>query len=372
MVHLRNRKNNYSGILIAISLVIMITVVSLVFKQIFLNRNNENEQNSVLYIQLLNKAMPVINGINYNDEVDTEENISIKGQLLKLIGIDIRNPFSVIGKEISMFTIGTEDSSENNKVVKRTLFKINPFDVNDKQINKSGQDTGDTENLELPNRNVKVNDPKLKEKLDNSKPQVLIYHTHTTESYSPYANYNTSHKKNVCSVGDSLAYNLETEYGISTIHDTTLHNAIFINSYHRSRVTVNKYLKKYKDFKLIIDIHRDGMPSGNVSALKERTTMKMNGENVAKMMFVLPKKNPHLSKNLAVSKKLEKISNKLFPGFCRGIDLHFNFGSVYFNQDLSNNALLIEVGSQYNSVKEADNTGKYLARIIAEYLHSKK
>ena len=53
---------------------------------------------------------------------------------------------------------------------------------------------------------------------------------------------------------------------------------------------MEKYLKEYKDFDLIIDMHRDAVYS------KSSVTMNMNGENVAKLMFVLTKKTPPLVK----------------------------------------------------------------------------
>ncbi|MDP4089030.1 MAG: stage II sporulation protein P, partial [Bacillota bacterium] len=210
-----------------------------------------------------------------------------------------------------------------------------------------------------------IDNPNIKKPLDNTKPEVLIYHTHTTESYDPNGNYNDDPSKNVCAVGDVLTDELENKYGINVAHDKTIHNSSFNASYSRSRETVNKYLNKYGDFKLIIDLHRDAAYS------KSTVTTKMNGENVADIRFVLCKKNPHFDKNLAVANSLADISNKYFPGFFKDI-YYYNYGSKYFNQDLSNNAILIEVGANINTMDESKTSGKYIARIIAEYLNGKK
>jgi stage II sporulation protein P len=97
----------------------------------------------------------------------------------------------------------------------------------------------------------------------------------------------------------------------------------------------------------------------------------MNGENVSKIMFVLTRKNPHFSKNSQVVSKLMNISNELFPGYTRST-FYYDFGNVYFNQDLSNNSILIEVGAHTNTHEESRNSAKYMGRIIAEYLKETK
>lgn len=80
------------------------------------------------------------------------------------------------------------------------------------------------------------------------------------------------------------------------------------------------------------------------------------------------KKNPHFNKNNNMANNIMNTSNKLFPGFCKGI-YYYNYGTRYFNQDKSNNAVLIEVGADINTTGEAKASAKYLARIIAECLN---
>jgi Stage II sporulation protein P (SpoIIP). len=123
-----------------------------------------------------------------------------------------------------------------------------------------------------------------KKALNKDKPEILIYHTHTSESFGENGNYNDDPKKNIVDVGEELKAELENNYGISVIHDTTVHNNDFNRSYYKSRETVDKYMKKYGDFKLVIDMHRDALYS------RSSITTKMNGENVTKVMFVLTKK----------------------------------------------------------------------------------
>ena len=109
-------------------------------------------------------------------------------------------------------------------------------------------------------------DPNLKKTLNKAKPEVLIYHSHTSEAYR--ASDNDTSKissssdvtKNVSSVGDVIKEELEKKYGIAVIHDKTVHDkGNYYGAYKKSGVTLDKYLKEYGDFKLIIDLHRDSV-----------------------------------------------------------------------------------------------------------------
>jgi stage II sporulation protein P len=125
------------------------------------------------------------------------------------------------------------------------------------------------------------------------------------------------------------------------------------------------YLKKYGDFKLIIDMHRDA--GGSKSAV----TSKLNGKTAAKIMFVMSKGNPRFKQNQTVVNKLLDISQNLFTGFDKGI-YYYNNKVSHFNAELSSNAVLIEVGSEINTLDEAKESTKYLGRIIGEYINGKR
>ena len=83
----------------------------------------------------------------------------------------------------------------------------------------------------------------------NDEPQVLIMHTHTTESFEPFErdffdssfNYRTTDpSKNVVMIGDKITQQLENA-GIGVIHDTTIHDYPSYNgSYDRSAETVTR------------------------------------------------------------------------------------------------------------------------------------
>jgi stage II sporulation protein P len=324
----------------------------------------ESNRRNMFYIQLINYTMPLVKATSFDDDDMAENQFSIKELALSYLGIDIHSPLSILQKEISYL------STEEKTVPSKGLidFALNPFKLNENQISTGAtppnNEKSNEGNLDLPDSKATVYDPKLKKNLNVSKPEVFIYHTHTSESYSPGPSDNEDQTKNVCAVGDALSEELEKNYGISVAHDKTVHDVVYNNSYSRSSETVDKYLKKYGDFKVVIDLHRDSVPN------KKTETIKLNGVNTAKFMFVMSKGNPHSSKNWAVANKMVDISNKLFPGLCKGI-YPYNNGIRYFNQGKSNNAVLIEVGSDINTTDEAKNTSKYIARIIAEYINAK-
>lgn len=342
---------------------IFIVIISTAIPSIVKAAEESNRRN-MFYIQLINYTMPLVKTTSFDEDDMAENQFSLKEVALSYLGIDIHSPVSILQKEISY--LNTEEKAMPSKGL--VDFALNPFKLNDNQISTgttpSNNEKSNEGNLNLPDNQVTMYDPKLKQNLNVAKPDVFIYHTHTSESYKPGPSDNEDQTKNVCAVGDALTDELEKNYGISVAHDKTVHDVVYNNSYARSAETVDKYMKKYGDFKVVIDLHRDSIEN------KKDETIKLNGVDTAKFMFVMSKGNPHSSKNWAVANKMVDISNKLFPGLCKGI-LPYNNGIRYFNQGKSNNAVLIEVGSDINTTEEAKNTSKYIARIIAEYINSK-
>ncbi|WP_234121441.1 stage II sporulation protein P [Clostridium hydrogenum] len=331
------------------------------FKNVSAYASENYGKTNMSYIQLMNYSIPSLEVVNYKEENTDENNYSLKTLLLETVGIDIYHPENVISKELACLGgIDLKDKLVDND----TENDVDSFNLNDKDVSKNSSDNQNSGKV------ANVYDPSLKQTLDESKPEVLIYHSHTFESYKPCKNDSTDPKKSVCEVGDEIAKELEENYGISAINDNTINCTDYNNSYARSGELLDRYLKKYGDFKMIIDLHRDASPNDSAYC-KAAVTTKINGEDVAKFMFVMTRKNPHFDKNMSIVNGLVSISNKLFPSLCRGVD-YYDYGINYYNQQKSNNALLLEVGSNINTLDEAKGTSKYIARIIAQYLNSKK
>ena len=324
------------------------------------NADNSLKSQSYFYIKALSNTLALINSkANVNEDNNKEGNYTA----LSFLSIDISNPIAILSKEIAYLN-NTSIDNESSGGEKRTTLTLNPFKLDDKQVSKS----------DAPNVITDLYNPQLKQTLNSAKPRVLIYHSHATESYlatdkdTTKNTFNTNLTKNVCAVGDVITKDLEENYGISVIHDETYHNVGDYNSsYQKSRITLDKYLKAYGDFDLIIDLHRDGVPLNHKN---EKT--KINGEDVAKIMFVMTRTNPRYAKQKKLVTSMIGISNKLFPGLVDTRQVYlYNRGISFYSQDRSDNAMLIEVGNNNNTITEVKNTGMYLSRVIAEQLNGK-
>jgi stage II sporulation protein P len=195
-------------------------------------------------------------------------------------------------------------------------------------------------------------------------PLVAIYHTHTSEAYVP--SFGKTHapggqKGDIIEAGDALASTLQRQYGIKTIHNQTIHDSpSFMKAYSPSEMTAKQMLQEHKSLQMIFDIHRD-------ADKRENTTVKINGEDVARIRIVvaigqpdLPQ--PHWQQNHAFAKLLELKMNQKYPGLSRGLLL----ADWRYNQHLHQRALLLEVGAQDNSKEEARRSMKLFADILGE------
>lgn len=316
------------------------------------NSYSNDKKRNMFYVQILNYTLATVKVTSFSEDDMAENIFSIKDAALRLVGLNTNNVLSLLGKEMAFLNL---DSSKD--------VSFNQFNLEDKEVKKSNDSPKVEDNLNLQSKTISLYNPSLKKTLDTTKPEVLIYHTHTTESYKPGEANSFDDTQNVCAVGDVIVNELQNNYGISAINDKTVHDAeAYTQSYARSSVTLDKYLKKYGDFKLIIDLHRDSVED------KKAVTARFNGENVAKFMLVMARKNPHFDKNMIMANEIIETSDRLFPGLSKGI-CYYNYGTRYFNQDKSNNAVLMEVGADINTSDEAKATGKYVARIIAEILN---
>jgi len=333
------------------------------------------------YVNVIDNVLSAIKSPSTEQQNSNSKN-NIETTALSFLGVDILNPMSIIRNEIAYLDNNKVNTdvhvdNESNGTEKRKAFVINPFNLDDNQVSNSDDNpvSNSDAKAEVSNLIAELYNPKLKQTLNKAKPRVLIYHSHTTESYlsseddTSTNTFDMDQSKNVCAVGAVIASELEKNYGIAVIHDTTVHNVGDYNaSYKKSGVTLDKYLKKYGNFDLIIDLHRDGVPS-----TYKNTETKINGEDVAKYTFAVTQKNPRYAKQKKLVNSMIGISKKLFPGL---IDVReiwlYDRGIRFYNQDKSDNAVLIEVGNNNNTIAQVKNTGKYLSRIIAEQLNGKK
>ncbi|TYR80608.1 stage II sporulation protein P [Priestia megaterium] len=209
----------------------------------------------------------------------------------------------------------------------------------------------------------------------NGKKVFYIYHTHSWESYLPLlglegdpdADKAVDNKTNINIVGKMLGKELEAQ-GIGT--DVNLTNmGEELNkkgwktpkSYAVSRTMVETAMAQNKDLTYFIDLHRDALR-------KDKTTIKIGDKSYAKIMFVLGKSNQNFEQNLKMAKSLHEGLEKKYPGLSRGVlGKNRSSGNGVYNQDLSGNAVLVEIGGVDNNMEELTNTVKALSDVISEF-----
>ena len=223
-------------------------------------------------------------------------------------------------------------------------------------------------------------DSKLNLNLEkNEQPQVLILHTHATESFIFHnLNYytdadqsrSTDQNKNMIALGKTVAEKLNSA-GIKTIHDTTLHDHPSYNqSYSRSAKTISSYLKKYPSIKIVIDLHRDAIAASDTDKVK--VTTEIDGKKAAQIMLVMGSQSgsvdnfPNWQENLKLALHIQSTAEEMYPSLARPITLM----SKNYNESLSNGSVLIEIGTDANNFQEALYSSELLGNILVKLLGS--
>lgn len=204
-----------------------------------------------------------------------------------------------------------------------------------------------------------------------NKQDIMIFHTHTCESYTPTEQYQynatgtfrtTDLNYTVARVGDELEKYL-CNYGYTVVHDKTYHDyPAYTGSYNRSLITVQNLLSKYQNTDVVIDLHRDAI-GDNTYAPK----VKIGDEYCARLMLVIGTDGGGLyhenwRENLKFAIKLQQKANELYPGLFKPIIVR----NSRYNHQVSKSACIIEVGATGNTLEECMNSMKYLAKIYNE------
>ena len=201
----------------------------------------------------------------------------------------------------------------------------------------------------------------------SQKPLVIIYHTHSSESYMPYnsSNYHREKEKGtVRDVGSVMKKTLEKK-GIRVIHDKTLHDRPSYNeSYNRSLETITALRKKYPSADYIIDLHRDAAPS----SVSEGKYTVIDGKRVAKFSFVVGQQNENYVELYDYAKKVSEKAEGMYNGF-GGPIIERNYR---YNEYVSNRSLLLEIGNNRNTIEEARLCGRYFAEVLASIIKSEQ
>ncbi len=207
----------------------------------------------------------------------------------------------------------------------------------------------------------------------NGGPQILIYHTHSQESFADSlpGDENTS----IIGAGEYLAGLLREEYGFEVLHHTGEYDVETRDyAYSYSLPNIEALLEEYPSVEVVIDLHRDAV------AEETKLVSEQNGKQAAQVMFfnglshtkkqgdIGYLENPYIDDNLAFSFQMQVLCNEYYPGLTRRIYLK----GYRYNMHLKPKTLLIELGAQTNTCEEAKNTLDILAHVLSMCLTGEK
>lgn len=214
---------------------------------------------------------------------------------------------------------------------------------------------------------------KDKDEKELEKKVVFLYSSHNRESFLPHLPKETTpnrayHKEvNITKVSERLAEKLEEEQ-IGTAVDKTdittiLHDKgwTYGKSYEASRPVIQSAVKEHKDLQYVFDIHRDSLPY-------DKTTLEVDGTSYATFLFVIGAENKQYEKNLTLATDLHYLLDEKMPGISKGVITKGGPRSNgVYNQDLMENAILIEIGGYDNHLNEMYRSIDLFASIFSSY-----
>ena len=207
--------------------------------------------------------------------------------------------------------------------------------------------------------------------------EILIYHTHTSEAYSQsytgfyYTDMATRTEdpdQSVVAAGEALKQALEAQ-GFGVVHDTTVNDTLYNGSYDRSWEVLQKNLAEYPTLQVTIDVHRDSMTTD--SGVKYKPTATVNGRKAAQVMLIAGCDAnggwgdfPRWEENLRLALRVQQKLQQLYPGLARPL----NFSNSKYNMNATPGSMLVEVGTEVNTVSEARYAGQLAGDAIGQVL----
>lgn len=357
------------------ALVIIVTILRQAKKQNIVKQTMQNTAEQISSQSFINCMDTTIASMKYinnsNSKQTNETQSSFISNILKS-ELSIKN--RIVAKNINIVSEPISNINDEKKVINAEIPENIVTQVVEENNIKATY-TNTYESVEIKNKSgyeltADILNPNID--LENKK-DIIIFHTHTCESYTPSENFNyqmtgnyrtTDLNYSVARVGNELTELLKYR-GYNVIHDTTLHDfPAYSGSYGRSIETVGNILKNTNS-QLIIDLHRDAVGNGT----EYGPTVKINDEVAAQLMIVVGTdagglEHPNWRENLKFAIKLQAKANELYPGLFRPI----NLSTARYNQNLSKGAIIIEVGATANTMEQCLVSMKYLASVIDEVM----
>ena len=306
----------------------------------------------------------------FNEDLEKPSNIfADKMYFIKSVKNELSKSYDFVNESNNYYipkifeNILKEDNISYNPATEKTVNSIKP---NGNALEKKGivVDNKTTYSLNLS----ELYKQKLSIIKEKGNPQVLIVHTHGSESYNP-TDRNQDINNNIVRVGKEMT-KVFKENGIEVIHSEKMHDIPkFNNSYKNSLATVDEMLKKYPGISVVLDIHRDAMISESGEVFK--VVKEVNGVKCSQIMFVVGTNEGGLThnnwkENLKFAMHCQEKINELAPNLARPINLR----QERFNQHTTNSSVIIEIGTNGNTLTESINSAVITAKAISDVLNS--
>ena len=370
--------------LMRIAIIVIIIIILFMMTQII----NKFKTSEILQINIseelvkcLNSEIPAIASTNYKSsntikEDGEEYEETFAGKILNIELAKVSQIEQKITEQTKDETQIAENNEENIGEDKKDELKPVSIDIETEIVTQNP--IAESYNVECNGVKIKnetsfeINNSILDTALNINKENILIFHTHTCESYTPTEQYNYEQTGNfrttdlnfsVARVGDELT-NYLMGYGFSVTHDKTYHDyPAYTGSYTRSKVTVENILQSYPS-DIIIDLHRDAIGSKS----NYDPSVKISEDTAAQLMFVIGTNggglyHPDWQSNLKFAIELQQKANEMYPGLFKPMIVR----NSRYNQHLGKAACIIEVGATGNTLEQCLNSMKYLAKVLDEY-----
>ena len=369
------------------AIIVSILVLTFLIMKIAHKYNNSNILQiniSEKFVTCLNTEIPAIISTYNKSNTEIKEDNEEEGYdfAKKILGIELA--------KVKESNKQTEEVHENI-IEEEVVAKEENNEIGEEQINEQDISNTNTQivtqnpikesyNIELNGVKIKnetsfeINNTILEKQLNINKNNVLIFHTHTCESYTPSELYpyqqtgnfrTTDLNYSIARVGTELE-NYLTNFNFNVTHNKTFHDyPAYSGSYDRSRETVENVLKSSQS-DIIIDLHRDAIGSKS----NYDPSVKIGEDVAAQLMFVIGTNggglyHPDWQSNLKFAIDVQQKANEMYPGLFKPMIVR----KSRYNQHLGKAACIIEVGATGNTLEQCNTSMKYLANVLQSLLH---
>ena len=368
-----NKKDLIKYIIKLVFAIIIVAIFSGLLSKNNIKHIKINLMNKESLIACLDETIPGIKQLNSKEEQEEKIKEIEPLKLALRLEIEMMDNMKLKEKKDEDIQMAQNSNEENSKeeVIEHADIGLSTQVIENNVPNKF---TNTHNGVNIKNETqYNLTEEMLKPDITIESRNVLIFHTHTCESYTATEQFNytqtgtyrtTDLNYNVARVGMELKNQL-ISYNYNVIHDTTYHDyPAYSGSYGRSLTTVQNLLTQNQNTDVVIDLHRDAI--GDYSYAP---TVKIGDDYAAQLMFVIGTdggglEHPNWNQNLKFAIKIQEKANELYPGLFKPIILR----NTRYNQHVAKGASIIEVGATGNTMEQCLNSMKYLAKVISEVI----